>query len=116
MCYEHETGKKLKAMTNLTPTTDTKKLKINTTVQVYDTVELDIDLPYFCKTPDDVYFKIVSDTEAVRLWADTGCIMICNPQNSHNAREIAKATVVEEIEFQLAYSNAITHLDKLVSK
>jgi hypothetical protein len=103
-------------MANLNTTTDTAKLKISTTVQVYDTVELNIDLPYYCKSPD-AYWKIISETESVRVsgYPNPCCVMIINPTHSHNAKDIAVAVVVSEQEFNQVLETALSNIKKLAA-
>lgn len=94
-------------------TTESPKLKIKTTVQVYDNVELDIDLPYFCKAPD-AFWMITDQNKAIRVsgYPSLGCIMLVDPTHSHNAKDIAAAVAITREEFNKAYQTALYNIQK----
>jgi hypothetical protein len=92
-------------------TTESPKLRINTTVQVYDTVELSLDLPYFCKS-SDAFWKIVSQDKAVRVSTYSSCVMILDPTHSHNAKDIASSVIVNESDFNAALQTALDNIQK----
>jgi hypothetical protein len=101
-------------MQNYSTTTEQTKssMKIQTTVTVHDTVELDIELPYYCKTAD-AFIKVVAEDKAVRVSSFGTLIMITDPSFDHNAKEIASAVVATEDQFNQAYENALSNIKAL---
>lgn len=91
-----------------------EKLQIQTTVQVYDTVNLDIELPYYCKTSDGAYHKIITPRKALRLTDHS--LIIVNPQHSHTAKEIAASTVVTENEFDVMAYAIISDAEEIIKE
>jgi hypothetical protein len=89
-------------------------MKIQTTVKVYDVVEMDISFPYYCKT-DDSFLMLVSETKALRITCQ-GCksIMTTSPTASHTKQEIASAVVCSGKEFFDAYTNAFNAIWNIV--
>jgi hypothetical protein len=89
-------------------------LRIQTTVQVFDVVELDVHLPYYCKT-DEVYYRVVTPTHALRVTVnnDFSTLMICNPEYEHTKQEIAKAPACTEHEFYQAFLKAYNNIQKV---
>jgi hypothetical protein len=102
-------------MQNYQLTPKNQKLKIETTVQVLDTVSVDVDLPYFCKNCG-VYFKVVNESKALRVTNYLGhvAIIVSNPSHSHTAQEIASSTAITENEFDVFVHGALSEVDELV--
>jgi hypothetical protein len=88
-------------------------MKIQTVVTKNELVELDIQLPFYCKTSASVYYKVVSETKAIRVthkWVD--CINTCNPQDSHTANEITQATACSEQEYEAAKAKVFENIQE----
>lgn len=58
------------------------------------------------------FFKVSAPDRAVRIsnYQGVPCAMVTNPTYSHIASEIAKATAITEIEFELALNNVISQI------
>jgi hypothetical protein len=95
-------------------TAESPKLKLSTTVQVFDNVELDIDLPYYCKS-SDAYWKVVSQDKAIRVSTYSSCLMLLDPTHSHNAKDIASAVVVSKQDFNQAFEAALSNIQNALS-
>lgn len=109
-------------MSNLNQTTETAKptLKINTTVTVHDVVEMEVELPYFCKSKDDTYYKVISRDSALRVvFQEFGrlspVVLIMQGSTSIWQKDIAESVQVSETEFHLAVSLALDHIQKAVA-
>jgi hypothetical protein len=89
-------------------------MKIQTTVKVYDVVEMDIQFPFYCKT-DDSFLMLVSETKALRVTCQGCCsIMTTSPTREHTKQEIASAVVCSAKEFLDAYINAFNAIWDIV--
>jgi hypothetical protein len=88
-------------------------MKLQTTITVHDVVEVDIELPYYCKTSDS-FLLVVSETEALRVTCQ-GCnsIMTTKPTAEHTKEEIASATACTQKEFYEAYRKAFDTIWKV---
>jgi hypothetical protein len=84
-------------------------MKIQTTVQVNEVVEFDIEFPYYCQTPDAFYY-VMSEDKAIRVSNYNGCecVMVSSPQHSHTARQIGSAVAVTKSDFDAALDHALT--------
>lgn len=89
-------------------------MKLQTTVQVTQLVEIDIEFPYYCQK-DDVFFKVESEERAVRVsnYKGTPCIMVTSPAYSNTMNEIAKSTACTKLDFEIAQQ---TVLNNIISK
>jgi hypothetical protein len=71
-------------------------MKIQTTVKVYDVVELDIQLPYYCKN-DDSFFCVESEEDVTDVCLTT-----------HGYTRISKCSLVERTKEEITKSTSIT--------
>lgn len=97
-------------MQNYTSQTENPKLKIETMVQVWDTVKLDVDLPYYFKI-DSYLYKVVTTEHLIRVDADKNWWGAKVYPTKHYHSEINKGTPITADEFDAAYSQAMMYVD-----
>jgi hypothetical protein len=86
-------------------------MKIQTTVTVYDTIEMDIKLPYYCQFEDKI-FKVVSENKTIRVSHSETYNVITSAATWLFEKEIAKATAISPAKFTDAYLQALDGISK----
>jgi hypothetical protein len=84
-------------------------MKIQTTVTVYDTIEMEIELPYYCKF-EDKFYKIFSENKTIRVSYSPTYSTICSSATWLFEKEIAKAVSITPVEFAEAYVAALDNI------
>ena len=84
-------------------------MKIQTTITVYDTIEMDIELPYYCQF-EDKFFKVVSDKKTIQVTARESYSNICSTETWLYEKDIARATAITAVQFADAYVNALNNI------
>lgn len=88
--------------------TQPKTLSINTTVQVTEVVEAQIELPYFCKSEDGTYYFVESEekTTTIKHYDSIGVVDMQTGPTSYYKAAIARAVAVSEEDFDMQYKLA----------
>ena len=86
-------------------------LKLETKVQVYETVNLDIPLPHFFNDKDGYSCKVVNNDHLITVDTATNFWGIKVLMVKYNLDRIAKGTPISEFEFEAAYQKAQMYVD-----
>ena len=83
-------------------------MKIQTTVQINELIEIEIEFPYYCKT-EDAYYYVMSEDKAIRVSNYNGCecVMVSSPQHSHTARQLGTAVACTKDDYESAFYLAL---------
>lgn len=84
-------------------------MKIQTTVTVNEIIEVEIELPYYCKY-EDKFFKVISEKKTIQVTARETYSNICSTQTWLYEKDIARATTILSYEFENAYLNALSNI------
>jgi hypothetical protein len=82
---------------------------MNITIKQQTETNMEIDIPYYAKN-DYTFFKIVSETKAIRICTLGGCESILH---TSSFEEIIKGEQITEDEFSQAMNSTITKLSTL---
>ena len=83
-------------------------MKIQTTVQINELIEIEIEFPYYCKT-EDAFYYVMSEDKAIRVSNYNGCecVMVSSPQHSHTARQLGTAVACTKCDYESALGRAL---------
>jgi hypothetical protein len=84
-------------------------MKIQTTVTVNELVEVDIQLPYYCKNGDTLYF-IQSEDLTIEVTNNTYYSSVMTNPTSWVEKKVASAVTVTEDEFNEALQLALNKI------
>jgi hypothetical protein len=87
-------------------------MKIQTTVQVNEIIEVDIELPYYCQY-EDKFYKVVSKEKTIKVSPYEKYSYISSSATWLFEKEIAKATTINSLRFADAYLQAMDNITKL---
>lgn len=107
---DHVQGNKLSTMTNLEQTIERPKLKLTGTVKVDQTVEKEIDLPYFCQYGGNTFYKVISEDDVIIATTYSFSKGIEVGYVTHNKTQLAKAEPCSERAFIEAAQIAFFHI------
>lgn len=90
-------------------------MKINQMVHESRLIEIDIELPYFCKSDEDTFIKVITEDRILvvkthNLWSQ---ILLYELMSGHHS-DIAKGQQITEQEFNEACHKALFEIGKYV--
>lgn len=88
-------------------------MKIQATIKTEETIEFEVEIPYFCKFSDKLY-KVVSDKEAIEIDPSESYTKILKKGLWLCESDVAQGQRIEETEFNEAYHKALFEIGKYV--
>jgi hypothetical protein len=102
-------------MQNYQSTMESPKLSIDEVITVRQRIQKDVPIPYYYKSESGNYCKVVTKEILVSVDNDSNWWGIKSMPVKHYADQIGKGTEITAEEFEIAYDNALTCVQMLVS-
>lgn len=88
-------------------------MKFQATIKTEETIEFEVELPYFCKKDDRLY-KVISEREVIEIDPSPTYTKILKKGLWLCESDIATGMKIEEVEFNEAYNKTLFEIGKYV--